>query len=91
MFKNTNNSFKQNLKIRQHCKKARTSQESCPYSAWLVSILNFEEHLKRFQFSSSFQIATCKFFEFENSHSPPRSGLVIIKMEETMTLAYKFE
>ena len=43
MFKNTNNSFTTDLRIRQSCKKVRTSQETCPYSDWLVSILNFEE------------------------------------------------
>ena len=33
----------------------RTSQETCPYSDWLVLILNFKEHLKRFQFYQAFK------------------------------------
>ena len=75
--KNTDNSFTTKFENRQLCKKVWTAQKICPYSDWLVSILNFEEHLKRFQFSSSFQITTCKFSEFENSDSPSRSGLVL--------------
>ena len=75
-FKNTNNSFKTKFENSTTLQKVADLSGNMPFSDRLLSIINSEQQLKHFQWSSSFHI-TCKFFEFENSHSPPQSGSVL--------------
>ena len=50
--KNTSNSFT-TFENSTTLQKVADLSRTLPFSDWLVSILNFEEHLKQFQWSSS--------------------------------------